>query len=107
VSLKEAALLDTERVTLTDIVNAYADATAAVGNLTAARELLQAASAAQASSQRRYDAGATDILEILTTQATLSDARQEQIRSAADWRSARLRLLATSSLLTTQGLTRE
>jgi outer membrane protein len=107
VSLKEAALIDTERVTLTDIVSAYADATAAVSNLTAARDLLQAASAAQASSERRYEAGATDILELLTTQATLSDARQERIRSAADWRSARLRLLATSSLLTTDGITRD
>ena len=107
VSLKESVLIDTERVTLTDIVNAYADATAAVGNLTAARDLLQAASAAQASSERRYAAGATDILELLTTQSTLSDARQEQIRSAADWRSARLRLLATSSLLTTEEIKRD
>jgi outer membrane protein len=107
VSLKEAALIDTERVTLTDIVNAYADATAALGNLTAARDLLQASSAAQASSERRYEAGATDILELLTTQSMLSDARQEQIRSAADWRSARLRLLATSSILTTKGITND
>jgi outer membrane protein len=107
VSLKEAALIETERLTLTDIVNAYSDATAAYGNLTAAGELLQAASAAQASSERRYDAGAADILESLTTQASLSDARQEQIRSAAEWRSARLRLLATSSLLTTDGLTND
>jgi outer membrane protein len=101
-SLKETALVDTEQVTLTDIVKAYADATAAFGNLRAAKDLLEAASASQSSAKRRYDSGAADILELLSTQTTLADARQEQIRSTADWRSARLRLLATSSLLSNE-----
>jgi outer membrane protein len=104
VSLKETALVDTERLTLTDIVKAYTDASAAFGNLRAAQDLFDAASASEISSQRRYDSGAADIVELLNTQTTLADARQEQVRSQAEWRSARLRLLATSSLLTTESL---
>jgi outer membrane protein len=100
VSLKETALLDTERLTLTDVVKAYTDGTTAISNLRAAQDLLDAASASQISSKRRYDFGAADILELLGAQAALADARQERIRSVADWRSARLRLLATSGLLT-------
>jgi outer membrane protein len=107
VRLKEVALLEAERVTLTDVVNAYEDATAALDGLTPARDLLEAATAAHASSERRYEAGATDIVELLTTQETLSNARQENIRSSADWRSSRLRLLAATSLLTVDAVTHD
>jgi outer membrane protein len=104
VGLKDAILIDTERLTLTEIVKAFTDATTAARNLHASRDLLEAASASQDSSRRRYDAGAADILELLTTQALLADARQEQVRCAADWRSARLRLLATSGRLSAANL---
>jgi outer membrane protein len=100
VSLKEAALIDTERVTLTEIVKSYYDATAAAANLDVSQDLLDSASASLVSSKRRYESGAADILELLTTQSALADARQERVRSLADWRSARLRLLATSGVLT-------
>jgi outer membrane protein len=96
---KEAALTDTERSTLTDIIKAYSDATAAVADLRDSQNLLDAARAAEASSKRRYDAGATDVIELLNTQAALADARQERVRCLAEWRSARLRLLATSGTL--------
>ncbi|MGD0505679.1 MAG: TolC family protein [Steroidobacteraceae bacterium] len=99
VKVKEAALIDVERVTLTDIVKAYSDATTAVANLRESQSLLEAAKASQASSKRRYESGATDILELLNTQTALADARQERVRCLADWRSARLRLLATSGIL--------
>ncbi|WP_162086228.1 TolC family protein [Sulfuriferula nivalis] len=51
------------------------------------------------SSKRKYEKGAADILEILNTQTALSDAQQEQIRCMAEWRSARLRLLASTGLM--------
>ena len=97
---KEAALTDTERSTLTEIIKAYSDATAAAANVRDSANLLDAAQAAEASSKRRYDAGATDVTELLNTQAALADARQERVRCLAEWRSARLRLLATSGTLT-------
>jgi outer membrane protein len=100
VSLKEATLIDTERVTLTEIVKSYYDATAAAGNLQVSKDLLDSASSSLASSRRRYESGAADILELLNAQGALADARQERVRSLADWRSARLRLLATSGVLT-------
>ena len=99
VGLKEAALIDTERTTLTEIVKAYSDATTAVANVRDSQTLVEVAQASQESSKRRYESGAADIIELLTAQRALSDARQEQVRSLADWRSARLRLLATSGLL--------
>jgi outer membrane protein len=58
-----------------------------------AHYLLQAA---LASVQRKFDKGAADMLEMLSTQAALSDAQQERIRCLAEWRSARLRLLAAA-----------
>jgi outer membrane protein len=99
VEAKEATLIDTERLTLTEIVKAYADASAAIDNLQTSQDLLDAALASQASSKRRYEAGAAEIVELLTSQMAFAEAGQERIRSLADWRSARLRLLATSGLL--------
>jgi outer membrane protein len=95
----EAGLQDTEHNTLLEVVKAYADATASVQNLLASEELLSAAQDALNSSQRKYDKGAADILEILNTQAALSDALQERVRCLAEWRSAKLRLLANAGLL--------
>jgi len=106
VSLKETALIDAERLTLTDIVKAYTDATTAIGDLRDSQELLETVLASQRSSKRRYDSGAADILELLTVQSSLADARQERARSVADWRSARLRLLAASGLLMSVDLAR-
>jgi outer membrane protein len=100
ISVKEATLIDTERVTLTEIVKSYYDATAAAENLEVSKDLLDSASASLTSSRHRYESGAADILELLTSQSALADARQERVRSLADWRSARLRLLATSGVLT-------
>ncbi len=99
VQVREAVLIDTERLTLTDIVKAYSDAVAATANLRESQSLLEAARSSQESSKRRYDAGATDILELLAAQSALADARQERVRSVAELRSARLRLLATSGIL--------
>lgn len=99
IEVKEAELLDTQNQVLSEVVKAHADAQAALSNLTASQGLLTAAQNALASVQRRYDRGATDILEMLATQASLSDANQERIRTLADWRSARLRLVANTGRL--------
>lgn len=95
----EAQLADTENQTLMEVVKAYADATSSLHNLGYSATLLQAAEDALATSQRRYDKGAADILEILNTQTALADAAQERIRTLSEWSSARLRLLAASGVL--------
>lgn len=95
----KAQLYDTERQVTVEIIKAHADAQAAVTNLAASIALLQAAEDALSSSNNRYEHGVADIQELLTAQSALSDARQEEIRSEAEWRSARLRLFADTGLL--------
>jgi outer membrane protein len=99
IEVREAELLDTQNQVLSEVVKAYADAMAALANLTASQKLISAAQNALASVQRRYDKGATDILEMLATQTSLADANQERIRTLAEWRSARLRLMASAGVL--------
>ena len=94
VEQKEAALADTEHQIAMEVIKAYADATSSLKNLDASATLLEAAQSALAVSQRRYNKGAADIVELLNAQAALSDARHERIRCLAEWRSAQLRLLA-------------
>jgi len=96
---RETALQDTEHNTLMEVVKTHADAVASVENLDASEKLLDAAQESLSVSQRRYEKGAADILEILNTQTALSDAQQERIRSLSEWRSARLRLLASAGML--------
>lgn len=104
VEQKEAELRDTEGQVTMEVVKAHADALAALDDLQASQQLLQAAQAALQSVQRKFDKGAADILEILSTQAALADAQQERIRDRAEWRSARLRLLADTGVLGRSGL---
>ncbi|MCX5875930.1 MAG: TolC family protein [Deltaproteobacteria bacterium] len=96
VEQKEAALADTEHQIAMEVIKAHADAASALHNLEASAILLEAAQGALVVSQRKYDKGAADIMELLNTQAALSDAQKERIRCLAEWRSARLRLLASA-----------
>ena len=96
VEQKEAELQDVEYQTLMELVKAHADATSALQDLQASDALLKAAIDSQGVSQRKYEKGAADILEILNTQSALADAQMEHIRCQADWNSSRLRLLASA-----------
>jgi len=99
VEQKEADLHDIEHQVMRDVVSAHADAMAAFDNLQYSQNLLTAAQNAVATVQRKFDKGASDILEVLNTQAALSDAEQQRIQCLAEWRSARLRLLASMGML--------
>lgn len=99
VEQKGVDLADTENQILMEVVRAHADAGSALQNLEASARLLAVAREAMDAARRRYEKGAADITEILNTQVALADARQERIRSLAEWRSARLRLLASAGLL--------
>lgn len=96
---KEAEAQETQQQTLLDLVRTHAEASMALGNLAASQDWLAAAQEAQASVQRKFGLGAADILEMLNTQSALLEARQERIRCLAEWRSARLRLLASAGIL--------
>jgi outer membrane protein len=105
VKVKEAQLQDTEQLTLAGVVKAHADAESSLRNLSVSEELLSAAQAALESAQRRYTQGASSILELLTIQATLADAKGERVRCQSEWRSARLRLLASAGVLSRTAVT--
>lgn len=96
---KARQLEDTEQSVLMGVIKAHADAQATLGNLDAAEQLLRSAQESLQASQRRYDRGAADIVELLSAQAALSDAQQEHVRSRAEWRSAKLKLLASAGTL--------
>jgi outer membrane protein len=94
-----ANLAEVERQILAEVVKAHADAQASLANLDSSSTLLEAAQASLASSQKRYAMGAADILELLTVQSALADAQQERVRCLAEWRSARLRLMANAGMM--------
>ena len=96
VEQKEAELQNVEYQTLMELVKAHADATSALQNHQASDALLKSAQESLAVSQRKYEKGAADILEMLNTQSALADAQMEHIRCQAEWNSARLRLLASA-----------
>jgi outer membrane protein len=100
----EAQLQDTELQILMEVVKAHADAQSSFENLQASQQLLSASEAAVLSSKKRYDKGAADILELLSTQSALADAQQERVRCLSDWRSSRLRLMSSAGLLGKDGL---
>ncbi|MGK5024519.1 TolC family protein [Janthinobacterium sp. RB2R34] len=96
---KEQALVDTEHRILMEVVKVHADAMAALDNLQASQTLMEAAQDSMRTFERKYDRGASDIVEILAAQAALADAREQRIICVAEWRSARLRLMADSGVL--------
>ena len=98
----ENAYADLESTTnqiLTEIIKSHADTISSLANVDSSNKLLDAAVAAVRSSVRRYEMGVADILELLTAQAALADAQQENIRCISEYRSARLRLVANAGAL--------
>lgn len=95
----QAQLNDIEKQIASEIVKAHADAVSAYENLSFAESLFSAAIATLESSEHRYNKGAADILELLSVQSALADARQEKLRCYAEWQSARLRLIANVGVL--------
>ncbi|MDD5286919.1 MAG: TolC family protein [Desulfuromonadaceae bacterium] len=89
-------LADIEHQIAREVIKAHSDATSALQNLEASLTLLESAKSALAVSQRKYDKGAADITEVLSTQSALADAWNERVRSLAEWHSSRLQLLAST-----------
>ena len=99
VEKKKAVLAETEEQVTMEIVKVYADADSARLNLDSSAIIITSAQSALAVSQRKYDKGAADITELLSTQTALADAWNERVRCLAEWHSARLQLLVTAGKL--------
>jgi outer membrane protein len=96
VEKQTAALADIEQQIAREVIKAYSDTTSALQNLEASATLLESAQSSLAVSQRKYDKGAADITEVLSTQAALADAWNERVRCLSEWHSSRLQLLAST-----------
>jgi outer membrane protein len=105
IETKAAELRDVETQVLGEVAKAYADAASALRNLESSRRLRIAAEDALTTVRKKYDRGVADITEMLSVQAALADAEQEKIRAQAEWRSAKLRLLANAGQIGPRDLT--
>ena len=99
VEQSEATLQDTTHQITMDVVKTYSDAKTALANLEASALLLRSAEQALSSVQRKFSRGGSDVLEMLTVQATLADAQGQRIRCLGEWRAAKLRLVASAGAL--------
>ncbi len=95
----QAKMQDTEHQILKQVVSAYGDALMALDSIDASRTLLESARVAMESVQNRYDHGVGTMIELLTAQSSLADARQQWVQSLARWEAGRLELLAASGVL--------
>lgn len=92
---KQSELREAEQNVVTELIKTHTDAESALNNLGASKALIDASNDALLSVSRRYDKGATDIIEMLNAQRSFADAQQERVNSLAEWWAARLRLLAS------------
>jgi outer membrane protein len=75
-----------------------------VGNTSALRQIAQRSFDV---ARRRYAAGVGNILELLSAQKALAEAKQQRIQALTDWRAARLQLAAKMGHLDAGDLRRE
>ncbi|WP_343293935.1 TolC family protein [Vandammella animalimorsus] len=78
--------------TLHELVQLHAEAKATLNNLRMASSLFAVAEKAAHSTQRQYDKGAADILQLNQSLTNLQHAQQEFARSQTEWNRARLKL---------------
>ncbi len=79
-----AALELQEQIVINQVWNSYYDFTTAVQSLQAADSLVASAEESYHASLARFKAGVGDIVELLNAQATLAQARAEQVQSKTD-----------------------
>ncbi|MEO6697861.1 MAG: TolC family protein [Paraperlucidibaca sp.] len=78
---------------------AWQQLTTARSRIDASDSLLTSASESSRAALARYRAGLGNVLNVLSAQSTLADARQQQARSRFDWASARVQLARAAGLL--------
>jgi outer membrane protein len=98
---RDAIALDIRR----QIHLACADAESSLQAWHAAHALAGAAERANQSAQRRFDAGAGDVLAWLSAQTALAEAREERFRAMAEWHAAHLALLSSAGVLNRSAIT--
>jgi outer membrane protein len=95
VEIQQEALEAAEEQVAANVWDAYTILQADTDNLDNSQALLDSAQTAFEAAQRRYDGGAGNILELLSSQTAFANAQQQRIQSLSDWRIARLTLAAS------------
>lgn len=103
----EAQMQDTEHRILQQVVSAYSDAVTSLSLLDVSEKLLASSLEAMKSAQNRYDHGVGSMIELLSVQSSLTDARQQRVLSIAHWDADRLKLLAASGILGHEAINRQ
>lgn len=92
IELQRGALDEVRRQVGLDVWNSYQALRSATENLHNSANLLTLAQGSYEAAHRRYRTGVGSILELLSTQSALANAKKQRIQALTDWRSARLQL---------------
>ncbi|WP_244486961.1 TolC family protein [Burkholderia plantarii] len=92
--MQQAVLDEARRQVAIDVWNAYYALDAATRNVNNSATLLDAAALSYTAAERRYAKSVGGILELLSAQSDLANARKQRIQAITDWRNARLQLAA-------------
>jgi outer membrane protein len=85
-------LEETRQQVALDVWNSYQALTAAMRNVHNGTSLRDIAQRSWEAARHRYDSGVGNILELMSTQASLANAKQRHVQALADWGSARVDL---------------
>jgi outer membrane protein len=89
---EQVALEDARQQAGLEVWNSYQAVETSTGTVKDSGTLVDVAQRSFIAAQHRYQAGVGNIIELLTAQTALANARQEWVQAFADWRAARLRL---------------
>jgi outer membrane protein len=107
IKLQKEVLRDTRQRVALDVWTTYQSENAAKQNLSTSFELLDIAQQAYAAAYKRYVAGVGGVIELLTTQSSLANARQEQVEALTNLRTSRLQLISKLGKLGMHDIARE
>lgn len=88
-----------------DLWTAWQQVRTAAATVSASQDLVASASESHRAALARYKAGLGSLIDVLTAQSALADARQQQAAARFDWHRARIALARASGLLGTATLT--
>ncbi len=92
---QEENLRDIEQQVTLNVWTSYTTLETDSENLRNTQVLLESARQSYTAAEQRYMKGVGSIIELLTAQTALGNARQRRVQSLADWRAARLELSAS------------
>ena len=101
---QEANLRDIEQQVTLNVWTTFTTLETDAENVRNTDVLLDSARQSFVAAQQRYQKGVGSIIELLSAQTSLANARQRRVQSLLDWRTARLQLAASLGHLSLLGL---